>query len=54
MPNIPKELYTILYLCIIMSLNDNSAMHWGKTRFCCAFHNNYYNHSDTLDSGSFI
>ena len=29
-------------------------MHWGKSIFCCAFHKNYYNHSDMLDSGSFI
>jgi hypothetical protein len=29
-------------------------MHWGKTYFCCAFHKNYYNHSNMLDSGSFI
>ncbi len=29
-------------------------MHWEKSTFCCAFHKNYYNHSDMLDSGSFI
>ena len=54
MPNIPKELYTIIYLCIIISFEDNSAMHWEKSTFCCAFHKNYYNHSTALDSGSFI
>lgn len=36
------------------SQSNNSAMHWGKTTFCCAFHKNYYNHSNMLDSGSFI
>ena len=29
-------------------------MHWEKSTFCCAFHKNYYNHSNVLDSGSFI
>ena len=29
-------------------------MHWGKSTFCCAFHKNYYNHSDMLDSSCFI
>ena len=26
----------------------------GKPTFCCAFHKDYYNHSNMLDSGSFI
>ena len=29
-------------------------MHWKKSTFCCAFHKNYYNHSNMLDSGNFI
>lgn len=29
-------------------------MYRAKSTFCCAFHKNYYNHSDILDSGSFI
>ena len=29
-------------------------MHWGKPTFCCAFYKNYYNHSNMLDSCSFI
>ena len=33
---------------------NHSAMHLGKSTFCCAFHKNYYNHSNMLDSGSFI
>ena len=32
----------------------HSALHWGESTFCCAFQKNYYNHSDKLDSGSFI
>ncbi len=29
-------------------------MHWAKTIFCCAFHKDYYNLSNMLDSDSFV
>lgn len=44
--------YFIIIIAIISEKVNPylSAMHRGKSTFCCAFHKNYYKHSNMLDS----